>query len=75
MEPGNYIAIARDDLSLPDCQEHWIKGNPYKVVIEPDGVMRLQGELIVSYYTPEAVEKFKDLFRFIRDNGQNDIKN
>lgn len=59
MKPGQYIAIPTDDLELPDSPEHWIKGQEYQAIVEPGGVMHLQGELAVSHYTAQAVERIR----------------
>lgn len=69
MEPGMYIAIAKENLRLQESREYWLKGESYEAKVETDGVMRLTGEWGMTYYTPVIVGQIVKLFIFKRKQG------
>lgn len=64
MKQGKYKATAKDNLEIEDSGLYWIKGEIYEAEINEQGEMILQSERGQSYYTPNAVEKLKDIFDF-----------
>lgn len=70
MKQGKYKATAKDNLEIDDSDLYWTKGETYDAEVNEVGEMKLQSENGHSYYTPNAVEKLKDMFDFEEDNDR-----
>lgn len=66
MQEGNYKAIAKCDLSLPDAPATWRMNEDYECYVYEDGSICLatdQGGN--TYFMAHKIDELKDMFEFM----------